>query len=163
MENKKEIEKEIFLCLPCCWQVACSSDMWSWYVFQSFTLLSPWKHSYDSLPRTNLPFLVSFSTHQGTGKHLISIQFAWISFCGVLAVWNPQLGWKLEATMFRFIMLAVSSLTAPFFPCHWIMDTNPFALLLPPTLSLETGAFLFVYWTGDTSSPASDASVWRLG
>ena len=59
--------------------------------------------------------------------------------------------------MFRFIRLAVSSLTAPFFPHHRIMDTNPFALLLPPTLSLETEAFLFVYWTGVTSSPASDA------
>ena len=110
-------------------------------------LLSPWKHSYNSLPGTNLLFLVSISTHWGTGKHLISIQFAWIGFCGVLAVWNPQLGWKLEVTMFRL----------PFFPRHQIMDTNPFALLLPPTLSLETEAFLFVYWTGITSSPASDA------
>lgn len=40
------------------------------------------------------------------------------------------------------------------------MDTtNPLNLLLSSTLSLETGAFLYVYWSGVTDTPATLASL----
>jgi hypothetical protein len=42
------------------------------------------------------------------------------------------------------------------------MDTNPFKLLLGPTLSMETEAFLYLYWNGVTSSSNSAKALSRF-
>lgn len=57
--------------------------------------------------------------------------------------------------MFSFAREVLSA----FFPLKYrtMLNTNPFQLLFPPTLSMETETFLFIYWSGVTSS--SDPSL----
>jgi hypothetical protein len=52
--------------------------------------------------------------------------------------------------MFSFALELWSLLFPPKRPT---MDDNPFPFLLSPTLSMETGPFKFLYWSGVTSNP----------
>ena len=56
--------------------------------------------------------------------------------------------------MFNFFFDLFQEVWSAFFPSKpRTKDTSPFAFLLSPTLTMETDAFLLLYWSGLTSSP----------